>query len=133
IATSGMLTGGPALEYFKLMAPDEKNSIIFVSYQIAGTLGRRVLSGVKEIPIVTRGGKSEIIQVKLRVHSIQGFSGHSDRRQLLGFMKRVTPRPEKVIVCHGEEAKAVNLAETFRQLFKVNAYAPYNLETIRLK
>ncbi len=133
LATSGMLTGGPALEYFKLMASDERNSIIFVSYQIAGTLGRRVLSGVKEIPIVSRAGKSEIIQVKMRVHSIQGFSGHSDRRQLLGFMKRVTPRPERVIVCHGEEAKAVNLAETLKQIFKVDAYAPRNLETIRLK
>ncbi|RLE50209.1 MAG: beta-CASP ribonuclease aCPSF1, partial [Candidatus Methanomethylicota archaeon] len=133
LATSGMLTGGPALEYFKLMATDERNSIIFVSYQIAGTLGRRVLSGVKEIPIVTRAGKSEVIQVNMKVHSIQGFSGHSDRRQLLGFMKRITPRPEKVIICHGEEAKALNLAETFRQLFKVNAYAPRNLETIRLK
>ncbi|HDO20592.1 MAG: beta-CASP ribonuclease aCPSF1 [archaeon GB-1845-036] len=133
VATSGMLTGGPALEYFKLMAHDERNSIVFVSYQIAGTLGRRVLSGVKEIPIFTGTGKSEMIKVNLRVFSIQGFSGHSDRRQLLGFMKRITPKPNKVLVCHGEEAKAVNLAETFKQIFKVNAYAPHNLEAIRLK
>ncbi|MCS7365999.1 MAG: beta-CASP ribonuclease aCPSF1, partial [archaeon GB-1867-035] len=133
IATSGMLTGGPALEYFKLMAPDARNTVVFVAYQIAGTLGRRVVSGVKQIPIVNRYGKSEIIQVNLRVHSIQGFSGHSDRRQLLGFMKRITPKPEKVIVCHGEEAKSVNLAETFHQLFKVNTYVPRNLETVRLK
>lgn len=133
IATSGMLTGGPALEYFKSMAPDTRNSIIFVAYQIAGTLGRRVVSGVKQIPIVNRYGKSEIIQVNLRVHSIQGFSGHSDRRQLLGFMKRITPKPEKVIICHGEEAKSINLAETFHQIFKINTYVPYLLETIRLK
>jgi len=133
VATSGMLTGGPALEYFKLLASDEKNSIVFVSYQIAGTLGRRVLSGLREIPMFSRRGRSEMIKVNMKVYSIQGFSGHSDRRQLLGFMKRITPKPNKVLVGHGEEAKAVNLAETFSKIFKVNAYAPYNLEAIRLK
>ncbi|MCS7097186.1 MAG: beta-CASP ribonuclease aCPSF1 [Candidatus Methanomethylicia archaeon] len=133
VATSGMLTGGPALSYFKLLAPDERNTIIFVSYQIPGTLGRLVLSGVKEIPIVSDYGRSEIIRVNMSVYSIEGFSGHSDRRQLLGFMKRITPKPERVFVCHGEESKVIDLANTFSRIFKVNAYAPSNLETIRLK
>ncbi|MGI0028020.1 MAG: beta-CASP ribonuclease aCPSF1, partial [Nitrosopumilaceae archaeon] len=43
IATSGMLEGGPVLEYFKNIAPIQKNKILFVSYQVNGTLGRRVL------------------------------------------------------------------------------------------
>jgi len=133
IATSGMLTGGPALSYFKLLAPYEKNSIVFVSYQIPGTVGRRVLSGIKEIPIVSEDGRSEVIKVNMNVYSIEGFSGHSDRRQLLGFMKKIMPKPNKVLICHGEEEKVVNLAETFSNLFKVNAYAPHNLEVIRIK
>lgn len=133
IATSGMLAGGPALSYFKLLAPDEKNSIIFVSYQIPGTLGRRVLNRVQEIPIVSEDGRSEVIKVNMNVFSLQGFSGHSDRRQLLGFMKRLTPKPSKVLICHGEESKVIDLAETFIKIFKVNAYAPNNLEAIKLK
>src|SRR5690606_41022322 len=45
MATSGMLEGGPSVEYFKELAPNPKNKIMFVSYQINGTLGRRVLDG----------------------------------------------------------------------------------------
>ena len=47
LATSGMLEGGPVLEYFKNIAPHKKNKILFVSYQVNGTLGRRVLEGAK--------------------------------------------------------------------------------------
>jgi len=133
MATSGMLTGGPSLSYFKLLAPDEKNAIVFVSYQIPGTLGRRVLNGMKEIPIISEDGKSEVIKVNMNVYSVEGFSGHSDRRQLLGFMKRITPKPSKVFICHGEENKVINLAETFSKIFKVSAYAPNNMDVIRLK
>lgn len=133
MATSGMLTGGPSLTYFKLLAPDERNSIIFVSYQIPGTLGRRVLNGMKEIPIISEDGKSEVIKVNMNVFSVEGFSGHSDRRQLLGFVKRISPKPNKIFVCHGEENKVINLAETFSKIFKINAYAPNNMDVIRLK
>ncbi|MEM3393757.1 MAG: beta-CASP ribonuclease aCPSF1 [Candidatus Methanomethylicia archaeon] len=133
MATSGMLTGGPSLAYFKLLAPDERNSIIFVSYQIPGTLGRRVLNGMREIPIISEDGKSEVIKVNMNVFSVEGFSGHSDRRQLLGFVKRISPKPNKIFVCHGEENKVINLAETFSKIFKINAYAPNNMDVIRLK
>ncbi|MFB5605676.1 MAG: beta-CASP ribonuclease aCPSF1, partial [Nitrosarchaeum sp.] len=37
LATSGMLEGGPVLEYFKNIAPDKKNKVLFVSYQVNGT------------------------------------------------------------------------------------------------
>ena len=49
MATSGMLVGGPSVEYFKSLAPNEKNTIIFVSYQGKGTLGRKIAEGAKEV------------------------------------------------------------------------------------
>ena len=133
LATSGMLEGGPVIEYFKRLAPDEKNTIIFVSYQIEGTLGRRVQKGIAEVPMLNSEGKIEIVKVRMRVESIEGFSGHSDRRQIINYIRKVTPKPEKVIVCHGEKAKCYSIAEYLRRKFNLDAIAPRVLETIRLR
>jgi KH/beta-lactamase-domain protein len=133
IATSGMLEGGPVIEYFKHFASDERNSIIFVSYQIEGTLGRRIQRGLAETPIVNSDGKIEILKVRLRVESIDGFSGHSDRRQIVNFIRRVAPKLERIIVCHGERAKCMSLAGFFERAYKTEVVVPSLLETIRLR
>ncbi len=133
MATAGMLEGGPVIDYFKRLASNELNTVLFVSYQIEGTLGRRVQRGLAETPIMNNEGKMEIIRVKLRVESIEGFSGHSDRRQIINYITRVTPKPEKVIVCHGEKAKCFSVANFLRRRFKIDAVAPEVLETIRLR
>jgi KH/beta-lactamase-domain protein len=133
IATSGMLEGGPVIEYFKQLASDEKNALIFVSYQIEGTLGRRVQKGLAETPIVNSDGKIEILKVRLRVDSIEGFSGHSDRRQIVNFIRRVAPKLERIIVCHGERAKCMSLAGFFERAYKTEVVVPALLETIRLR
>jgi len=132
MATSGMLEGGPALEYLKHLASDDKNTIVLVSYQIDGTLGRRIQSGAREISLVNSNGKVAMLDIKMRVEFIEGFSGHSDRNQLLGYIKRMTHKPQRVILCHGEKSKCINLASTIRKLFKIDASAPSTLETMRL-
>jgi KH/beta-lactamase-domain protein len=133
IATSGMLEGGPVIDYFRESAPDERNTIIFASYQIEGTLGRRVQKGLTEAPMMNSDGKIEVIKIKLGIDSIEGFSGHSDRRQIISYINRVLPKPEKIIVCHGEKAKCVSVANFFRRKYRINSIAPENLETIRLR
>ncbi|MCX8204381.1 MAG: beta-CASP ribonuclease aCPSF1 [Candidatus Nezhaarchaeota archaeon] len=133
MATSGMLNAGPAVEYFKLLAPDEHNSLIFVSYQAEGTLGRRVQSGVKEVTLSGSNGKPEAVQVKCEVVSVEGFSGHSDRKQLLRFVQQVYPRPSKVLVCHGEPSKSTSLASAIQYHFRIPAAAPMPLEAVRLR
>jgi len=133
LATSGMLEGGPVLDYFKNLASDEKNTLIFVSYQIDGTLGRRVQHGLGELPMMNSGGKMEVVKVKMRVESIEGLSGHSDRNQILGYMRRVLPKPERVIVCHGERTKCLGMTGVFHRMFRIDSIAPENLETIRLR
>lgn len=133
MATAGMLEGGPVVDYFQRLASNKLNTIVFVSYQIEGTLGSRVQKGLEETPIMNDHGKIEVIKVKLHVESIEGFSGHSDRRQIINYLRRVTPRPEKIIVCHGERAKCLSVSNFLRRRFKVNAVAPEPLETIRLR
>jgi predicted metal-dependent RNase len=133
MATAGMLEGGPVIDYFKRLASDKLNMVIFVSYQIEGTLGRRVQKGLTETPLVNNEGKIEVIKVKLQVESIEGFSGHSDRRQIINYIRRITPRPEKVIVCHGEKSKCLSVSNFLRRRFKIDAIAPESLETVRLR
>lgn len=133
MATAGMLEGGPVIDYFKRLASDELNTVVFVSYQIEGTLGRRVQKGLAEAPLMNNEGKIEFIKVRLEVESIGGFSGHSDRRQIINYVRRVTPRPEKVVVCHGERAKCLSISNFLRRRFKIDAVAPQALETLRLR
>ena len=133
MATSGMLEGGPAVDYFKYLASDKNNMIVFVSYQIKGTMGCRVQKGLMETPMINNDGKIEIVKVNLRVESIEGFSGHSDRRQIISYIRRVTPRLERLIVCHGEKLKCLNIANIFQRKFKIRTNVPDILETIRLR
>jgi KH/beta-lactamase-domain protein len=133
MATAGMLEGGPVIDYFKRLASDPRNTVVFVSYQIEGTLGRRVQKGLTETSIMNNEGRLEVIKVALRVDSIEGFSGHSDIRQIINYIRRVTPRPEKVIVCHGEKSKCTGVSNFLRRKFKIDAVAPEILETIRLR
>jgi KH/beta-lactamase-domain protein len=131
LATSGMMTGGPSVEYFKYFAEDGRNSLTFVGYQAEGSLGRRLQNGVKEVAL-DFDGKTKAIQVKMNVVTVDGFSGHADRRQILGYSKKINPRPKRVLVVHGEAEKATNLATTLHDMFKFDATAPRNLDTMRL-
>ena len=133
MATSGMLEGGPVIEYFKHFAPDERNTVIFVSYQIEGTLGRRLQKGLTETPTINSDGKLEIVKVKLRVESTEGFSGHSDRRQLINYVRSVAPKLERIIICHGEKAKSLSMASIFQRISQTDVLVPSPLETIKLR
>ncbi len=133
VATSGMLVGGPSVEYFKQLAPDPKNTMILVSYQAEGTLGRKVQRGLREIPMVGEEGRTEVIQVNMEIHTIDGFSGHADRRELMNYVARLKPRPERIITVHGESYKCVDLASSLHRKFNLSTRAPNNLDAIRLK
>ncbi|MEM0350162.1 MAG: MBL fold metallo-hydrolase RNA specificity domain-containing protein [Archaeoglobaceae archaeon] len=130
LSPSGMLNGGPVMEYFRHLAEDEKNTMIFVGYQAEGTLGRKIQKGWREIPF-TIEGRREVIDVKMRVETVDGFSGHSDRKQLLNYVKFLNPKPSKIITVHGDESKCVELASAIYKTYKIETRAPLNMETIR--
>jgi KH/beta-lactamase-domain protein len=132
LATSGMLEGGPVIEYFKNWASDPKNTIIFVSYQIEGTMGKRVQKGVSEVTMMDNEGKMAVVQVQMQVESIEGFSGHSDRRQLINYLTHLKPKPERVFICHGEKSKIMNMAGFLDHKAGMVAVVPAILETFRL-
>ena len=133
ISTAGMMAGGPVIEYFKNLAHDPRNILVFVGYQCEGSLGRRVQKGWQEIPLRGPNGKIKEVKVNMRVKTIEGFSGHSDRVQLLNYVRRLTPKPSRIICCHGDEDRCTSLASTLHRLFWVETRAPLNLETVRLR
>jgi len=128
-----MLEGGPSVEYFKELAGDERNTLIFVSYQIEGTLGRRLQRKVSEAQMLTAEGKIEIVQINLRTATVAGFSGHSDRNQIMNYLRRISPKPNRIVVNHGERTKCLGLAKSLRKAFGVETRVPGILETIKLK
>jgi KH/beta-lactamase-domain protein len=131
LATSGMLNGGPIMEYLRAYGPDEKNSLVFVGYQAEGTMGRRLQKGWSEVPVYNNG-KTDVIKINLQVHTVDGFSGHSDRRQLMDYIKKMKPRPEHVLTEHGDEKCCLDLASSIYRKYRIETRAPMNLETIRL-
>jgi Cft2 family RNA processing exonuclease len=74
LAPSGMLNGGPSVEYLKMMADDPKNLLTFVGYQSALSLGSKIQRGQREIPIIGDDGKTKMLDIKMQVETAEGFS-----------------------------------------------------------
>ena len=132
IATSGMLEGGPVLEYFRNLAPEKRNKILFVSYQVNGTLGRRVMDGARQVSILGKEGKIEVVSINCTTEKLEGFSGHSDYNQLMSYVHRLRPKLRRVLVNHGERRKSENLSTSIRRMYRVTTHYPQVQEAIKL-
>ncbi|MEM3609540.1 MAG: MBL fold metallo-hydrolase RNA specificity domain-containing protein, partial [Candidatus Anstonellales archaeon] len=134
LAPSGMMSGGPVIDFFRLMADNPNNKLIFVGYQAANSLGRKIQQGAKEIALNGHdNGKTDLIKINLEIKSIEGFSGHSDRIQMIQYLKKMRNKNSKIITVHGEANKTIEFAQTLGRIFKGVGYAPLSLETVRLK
>ncbi len=131
LATSGMLNGGPIMEYLKRLGPDDKNTLVIVGYQAEGTLGRRIQKGWKEVPLSAEG-KTQTVKMNLEVTTVDGFSGHSDRNQLMEYIRRIYPKPGRILTNHGDESNCLDLASSLYKRYRIPTMAPMNLETVRL-
>ncbi len=131
LATSGMLVGGPSVQYLRELADNPKNSLIFSCYQAEGSLGKRIRGGLREVTF-QNGNKFEVVPIRLEVHKIE-ISGHADRRELMNFMKRLSPRPRRVLINHGEQSRCLDFARSLYQQFKVETVTPRNLDAVRLR
>lgn len=138
LSTSGMMTGGPVIEYFKHLAEDERNILAFVSYQAPGTLARRLAEGEREVEVREDSGIRRV-KVRMNVLSIEGFTGHSTRSELLQFLKYLRPKPRTIVFNHGEPSALLSLAQSVKESWDKLGFEappelliPENLESIRL-
>ena len=77
-------------------------------------------------------GKSHLLKINLEVHKLE-ITNHSDRKQLMNYVRRCNPQPRKVILMHGESSRCLDLASSIHQQYRIETAAPKNLEVIRIK
>ncbi|MFZ3020230.1 MAG: MBL fold metallo-hydrolase [Minisyncoccia bacterium] len=109
IAGSGMSTGGRILAHEKRYLPDENTSVLLMGYQAPGTVGRQLEEGAKRVNIY-----NESVDIRAKIISIHGFSGHADSNHLLAFTEKLSPKPKKVFVAMGESKASNFLAQRIK-------------------
>ena len=118
LAGSGMSMGGRVIGHERRVLPDEKSTLLIVGYQSAGSLGRRIIEGAKEVTIYR-----EKVPVRCRVETLYGYSAHRDGQGLLDFAGDAQ-KAEEIFVVEGEPAAAAFLAQRIRDYLGVKATTP---------
>lgn len=112
IAASGMMNGGRVLHHALRLLPDENATVVFVGYQAAGTLGRRVADGEPQVKVL-----GQWIPVRARIEKIGGFSAHADWKEVIRWLEGLPAPPKRVFVTHGEIGSADAMAARIRERF----------------
>jgi len=127
IAGSGMSNGGRIIHHEKRYLSDPKSTILFVGYQAAGTLGRRILEGESSVKMF-----GEDIKVRCSIRSIGGYSAHADQAQLVEWIKNsnINKKLKKVFVVQGEPEASLSLATLLKDRELIDSYAPKSGEEV---
>ena len=128
ISASGMMTGGRVLHHAMRLLPDENATVVFVGYQAAGTTGRRILEGEREVKIMKHW-----IPVNCQIETIDGFSAHADWQAVLRWLSGLKNAPKTVFTTHGEPDAAQAMAEHIRERFGWHVVVPQYEDTVELK
>ncbi|MDY3555631.1 MBL fold metallo-hydrolase [Gemmata sp. JC717] len=111
IASSGMCDAGRIQQHLKQLVDDPRCTIILVSYQAPGTVGRKLMEPKPTVRFQGRDWNKWIEVVHL-----DGFSGHADKNDFTAYLKGLAGRVGKVRLIHGEREQAEALADTLRGL-----------------
>lgn len=127
ISASGMATGGRVLHHLALYLPDPASSVILVGYQAAGTRGRRLQDGEKEIKI-----HGEWVSVNAQVESMGSLSAHADSGEIMRWLKGFKRPPRATFIVHGEADSAAALHAKISTELGWNALIPAYNEVVEL-
>lgn len=124
IAGSGMSQGGRIIYHELRYLSDPRNTLLFVTYQAQGTLGRKIFEGAKAIKILGQN-----VAIRARIEYVGGYSSHADQKGLMDWLSSMTEadspkKPKKVFVCHGEEDSSLGLAEKIKNDFGLAVEVP---------
>ena len=121
ISASGMMTGGRVLHHALRLVPDPDATIVFVGYQAAGTTGRRILDGEREVKIL-----GQWVPVRCRTARIGGLSAHADWKEIIHWLEGMPGAPRRTFLTHGEppaaKAMAGHINETYGWTVEVPVY-----------
>ena len=127
ISASGMCEAGRIRHHLKHNLWRKDSTIIFVGYQVPGTLGHSLLNGVKEVKLF-----GESIEVHARIANLPGISGHADMDHLTKWIGAFTEKPKRVFVVHGDDKVTEFFADHINQKLGLDAVAPYSGDTYDL-
>ncbi len=129
ISASGMCEGGRILHHLKHHIGDERNTVLFVGFQVENTLGRKILDGWKKVPIL-----GDEWPVRAQIRSIQGYSAHADRQELLEYVQTVMDydRLKRVFCVHGDWEACQALADGIRDLGLRDVLIPERMQEVEV-
>jgi metallo-beta-lactamase family protein len=127
LAGAGMCNAGRILHHLKQNLDNPATNVLIVGFQGHGSLGRRLVDGQQVVSIF-----QERIPVRASVHTLNGFSGHADQRELLKWFSALAPAKPKVFLTHGEDRGRSGLAKLIQQRFKLTAALPRQGEVIEI-
>jgi metallo-beta-lactamase family protein len=119
ISSSGMLSGGRILHHCRQRLPKPENTLLITGYQAAGTLGRALVEGAKEVRI-----HKHPLPVLAEVRVLKGLSGHADSAELMRWLSSVDRPPRTIFVTHGEEDAALALADRIKRERGFDTHVP---------
>jgi metallo-beta-lactamase family protein len=99
ISSSGMCEAGRIRHHLKHNLGKKECSIVFVGFQVDGTLGRTILDGAKKVELF-----GDEITVLATIHNLTGLSAHADRDGLLKWINSFNKKPGKVFITHAENS-----------------------------
>ena len=127
ISSSGMATGGRVLHHLAAVLPDPKHTVLFVGYQAAGTRGRLLVDGGREVKI-----HGHLIPVAARVVKLDSMSAHADRGETLRWLATLPRKPARLCLVHGEPKPMDALKALVKERFGWDAQTPAHGERIEL-
>jgi metallo-beta-lactamase family protein len=127
ISASGMCEGGRIKHHLRYNLPRKECAVVFVGFQAAGTLGRRLVDGAKRVRI-----HREDVPVRAKVFTINGLSAHADRDALLGWLGKFRRPPGQTWVVHGEPLASHALRDAVRERFGWHADVPQEGQAVAL-
>jgi metallo-beta-lactamase family protein len=128
LAASGMATGGRVLHHLERLAPDHRNTILFVGFQAAGTRGEALQSGARRIKLY-----GSYVPVRAEVARIDSLSAHADADELTAWLGTSPTAPEAAYIVHGEPAAADAFRRNLRDDLGWNTHVPVHGETVDLR
>lgn len=121
ISASGMCEAGRIRHHLKHNLWRKECTILFVGYQAVGTLGRVLVEGVDEVKLF-----GEPIEVRAKIMTLAGLSGHADKNGLIEWIEAFNEKPRKVFIVHGEDSVCKSFVECLQVEHGLKAYAPYS-------
>lgn len=121
LSASGMCEAGRIRHHLKHNLWRKDSTILFVGYQVPGTLGNMLLNGAKEVKLF-----GETIEVQAKIENLPGISGHADVNQLTKWVSMFDPKPKRVFIVHGEDKVTEQFAAHIHEELGLDAYAPFS-------